>query len=201
MRRDRIQAGEIASLEQKLAYRNRWISVYFDLVRFPDGKLGRYTRVVERSPGQGVAILPLTKGRELGLLHIYRYPVHSWHWEIPRGLSEEGGSQKENALRELEEETGLKPKGLVHLGRVFPNTGILATHVDVFLAHVQEFSRVRLRPGKEGIMELRFFPFRQVYGMVKDGQIMDGITLASLMLAHSTGHLGPPSRRPRRGDA
>jgi ADP-ribose pyrophosphatase len=179
----------IQCVMQNIVYRNNWVNVYLDDVRFPNGKSGKYTRIAEREPGTGVVVLPLRGRKRLGLLRIYRYPIHSWQWEVPRGISESGQNQKENAERELREETGLVARQLITVGKIFPNSGLLTTSVDVFVARLGN-SNLRPRTSvEEAIREIRFFSIDEITKMIKNNQIEDAFTLASLGLAQARGYL------------
>jgi len=174
----------IRCLEQKLEYSrkdNPWLTIFFDRVLFPDGAEGRYNRIIEGKTGHGVAILPITARKELCMIKIYRYPLGRWQWEIPRGFSEPGLTSEENAIRELLEETGLSTQEMIHLGSIFPNSGLLTTEVDVYIA--QNVKPSSIRPNiKEAIKSVRFFTFNHVEEMVRQGEIQDSFTLASLYL-------------------
>lgn len=105
-------AHPVRCLEPITAYSepsNKWIALRFDRVRFPSGAVGRHNVVVEfgaRAGRPGVCILPITPDRHILFLKQYRYPVREWSWEIPRGGPELGRSPLQQAIAELEEETG-----------------------------------------------------------------------------------------------
>jgi ADP-ribose pyrophosphatase YjhB (NUDIX family) len=105
-------AHPVRCLEPITAYAepaNKWIALRFDRVRFPSGAVGRHNVVVEfgaRAGRPGVCILPITPDRHILFLKQYRYPVREWSWEIPRGGPELGRSPLQQAIAELEEETG-----------------------------------------------------------------------------------------------
>jgi 8-oxo-dGTP pyrophosphatase MutT (NUDIX family) len=105
-------AHPVRCLEPITAYSepaNKWVTLRFDRVRFPSGAVGRHNVVVEfgaRAGRPGVCILPITPDRHILFLKQYRYPVREWSWEIPRGGPELGRSPLQQAIAELEEETG-----------------------------------------------------------------------------------------------
>src|SRR5713226_3868749 len=135
-----MQAGEIKRVEEILAYshpENPWLKLYFDRVEFPGGAIGRYNRIVECEGRNGVAILPLYSFF-VGLVRQFRYPVGSFLWEIPRGFGGDNGTARQ-ALKELSEETGIHvgPERLVNLGTIYPNSGLLASEVQLFAVLVE----------------------------------------------------------------
>ena len=183
---EKNESKSIKKLEEVLIDENPWLKHYFDHVRFPDGKKGRYNRIVERN-GIGVLILPLDSKKRLGLIKIYRYPVGSWQWEAPRGYSEDELSPEEDAVRELKEEMGVQAEGLIFLGSIFPNTGILSTKIHVFLArNVREVKKSgEFENG--AIKEISFFNPKEIKSMIKGGDIQDALTISGLKLAEISG--------------
>lgn len=125
----------------------------------------------------GVAVLPIVDGK-LGLLRIYRHAIQRHLWEVPRGFVDPDESDRNSALRELEEETGLlcADADLESLGIFAPEPGILAARVHLFVArrcHV-----VRPFSGKEfGHKEFRLFKSEQVSALQESGEIQDSSTL------------------------
>lgn len=177
----------IERVESRLVYSspdNPWVSLYFDDVRFPDGTLGRYNRVVDGTGHDGVAILPVRDGKAL-LLNIFRYPIASYSLEIPRGYGE-STSTALDAERELREETGLSPEMIVPLGVVYPNSGLLQSRVWIFFATLGNDAAPRDSEAESlvwlGITELR--------AAAADGEIADAISLSAIARAELRGLLG-----------
>src|SRR5438132_4111253 len=106
------------------------------------------------------------------MIRTHRYPVDCWSWEFPRGFAESGMSMKRNALRELEEETGLMGRTPVLMGEILPNTGLLSTRVGVFWVEVREDSKVRLQQ-EEAIERLSFFSPLELRRKLEQGKIRD----------------------------
>jgi len=97
-----------------------WFWVLRDLVEFPDGKIGGYLRVLNRKSldgGTNVVMFPMLNGK-IVLLKRFSHDDRDWIWEIPHGFGEPGLSAEECARKELEEETGLKPKNLILVGEM-----------------------------------------------------------------------------------
>lgn len=179
---------EIICLEKVLEYSseaNPWVKLYYDHVTFPNGEKGRYNRIVEGKEGKGVVVLPVASDGKAALIRIYRYPIGGWQWELPRGFSIPTMTAQENARRELHEETGITAKELVHLGSIFPNSGILTTNVDVFLAPDLDYSSIPLISEQWAILEMRFFAVKELEEMIAHGLIQDAMTLAALTLARA----------------
>lgn len=111
-----------------------------DAVYFPKKIPGTYDRLIWKAPvlsrTSGVAILPILPSGEVVLNLNYRHATRSWELELPRGALQAHETEKEGALRELKEETGLEVASLTFLGNMAPDSGALGTVVPIFMGHV-----------------------------------------------------------------
>jgi ADP-ribose pyrophosphatase len=173
-------------------YEDDYIAVFRDPVRFPDGHQGNYMRIFEKSSLQGgavgVVILPFYQGSILLLRH-YRHATRTWELELPRGFSESGGVMKEDVRRELMEELGVAPVEIQHIGQVNPNTGLLASTVDVCSAILSSPPVETADSIHEGISQVVPMTPSQLMNAIREGQICDGFTLAAVCLAQAHGIL------------
>ena len=180
---------KIQRLLEVLAYSeptNRWVKVYFDHVRFPNGFEGRYNRIIEGNGTPGVAILPL-RNNTVGLVRQDRYPIEREVWEIPRGFGD-SGDQFADARREIEEETGLVPCELIKLGVVHPNSGLLASAVNIFAALCTEDHLREVARSLDGeVIEFRWFAVSDVFDHIKGGYITDAFTIVAITHARLKG--------------
>lgn len=165
-------------LSSKIAYQNKWYKVREDEVIRPNGEKGMYA-VVETPPS--VFVVALTEDQEVYLVGLYRYPTGKYQLELPAG-----GSDNQNLLsaakRELLEETGLEAGDWEKVGEFQPFNGISNETSHVFLA--QDLSQtLKHKKKEEGIEEIRILPFKDVFKMIKSGEINDGQTIAALTLA------------------
>jgi ADP-ribose pyrophosphatase len=156
---------------------NPWIEVYYDVVEFPGGVRGRYSRIVERG-GRGVAVLPHRNG-QIALLRIYRYPISAEVLEAPRGFGE-GADPAVDARRELLEETGFGASSLVDLGELHANSGLLAASTALFLAQVDDADPA---PADGEAAEVRWVDVVAVEAMIASGRITDAFTIAAFCRA------------------
>lgn len=183
--------NKIHKLEECLVYsdsENPWVKIYFDKVNFPDGKTGRYNRIVEKDGLPGVAILPILN-RDICLVKQYRYPIQKFSWEIPRGFGDSRNSLSE-AMRELYEETGILFKSdenscdlsVVELGIVHPNSGLLASEVKLFAA-VCSNEQLETSPQDIEVIEKQWFSLESVLQKIKTSEITDSFTMAAIFKA------------------
>ncbi|MBX5459252.1 MAG: NUDIX hydrolase [Thermogemmatispora sp.] len=169
-----------------VAYHDQYLLVLRDAVRFPDGAIGSYIRLVApREQTPGVVILPIYQGQILLLRH-FRHATRSWHLEIPRGFGWPGCTSEESARRELVEELGAEPLRLVPLGQIHPNTGITAECDELFYAEVATYGTPEKR---EAIGEILPTPLSLFERLIRENTITDGFTLAAYARARARGLL------------
>jgi ADP-ribose pyrophosphatase len=177
----------VERLAEREVYRNKFISVFDDEVQFASGGLGTYLRIVESGGARGVVALPIA-GDLIGLVRTYRYALGAFEWSLPRGFAHSEDSSL-SILRELDEELGAQPTKIERLGEVAPNSGLLASVVDVFVAHYD--TTVDSPTDTDEISAVRWVRTTEMLDEVGTGQIVDGFTLSALCLAMTTGLLVP----------
>ena len=114
------------------------------------------------------------------LLEVYRPALDRVVIETPRGLVDEGETARQGAAREFSEETGItiRAEDLVPLGRIFPDSGILRSEIEVFgLRHPQAF--VPVSANDAVILGHRLVPLSDMADMVASGEISDSITISA----------------------
>lgn len=191
-----IQAAVVPGTIEKLAgetvLENAFIRVDTDSVRFPNGALGNYSTVTSGT-GLGVIAVPFVNFRgtpHMGLVRQYRYPTGEFTLEFPRGGSDD--LSLDEAARELIEETGLDYRSATRLGTLRPDTGILTTQVAVWKTiHGPE----HLRPGyveDETGAKVEWYSYGELLGMIRNGKITCGMTLAAFAMLGTGAHLNCP---------
>lgn len=164
----------------RVTYENPWIEVREDEVERPDGASGIYGVVTLRRPA--VFVVALTDADEVLLVTIDRHTTGTTI-EIPAGGVEEADDLLGAAKRELQEETGYEASEWRELGMMNALNGVCRAREHVFLA--RGLTRVDQGEGRdeEGISQVRAVPWGEVLAMVGAGEIRDGETIASLMIA------------------
>ncbi|WP_162529828.1 NUDIX hydrolase [Nocardioides caldifontis] len=182
------EPSRIRRVRSRLQYadeENPYVRVYYDEVEWPDGRRGRYNRVVEGAGVPGVAVLPLVGGG-VGLVQVDRYPVGMRLWEVPRGFGE--GEPEADARRELLEETGWSAIELIDLGQIYLNSGLLAGHVRLFAAKVDGGAALAGARDDEAV-EVAVLPVDTVRSLLEEGSLPDAVTQAVILQASLRGLL------------
>jgi ADP-ribose pyrophosphatase len=162
-----------------VAYRDQYLEIWRDAVRFPDGRIGTYIRAVGDGSA-GAAILARVDDGRLLLIEHFRHATRSWHWEIPRGFTGTGEQGGAGAARELAEETGLTATEMSSLGVVAPDTGFGNDVVELFLAETS--GEVRLGRN-EGIRATRMVSVTEFRALIASGELSDGYSIAAFARA------------------
>ncbi len=174
----------IKLIKERLISKNPWIEHYYDDVEFPNGVKGKYNRIVESNGIPGTVIIPRNQLGEIGLVHIFRYPVYQWIWELPKGFGESDISNIDNAHKELLEETGYVADNMISLNSFYANSGLMATRINVYLALKLHLEKKFKSTDEEAIDRFRFFKYSEILNCIKEGAFLDGISLSALALLH-----------------
>lgn len=161
----------VISMSAETVYQNPWFSVR---------KEGLYHYIVEAGSNNGASVLTVVDGTHFLFLQTERRSQGVVLLESPRGYGEEGESSSDAAARELLEETGYRvhPRNLHHLGAMRPNTGILRSRVDMFLAEVSSQDKVCERDAEA--KEIVLVPIECLDEVIQEGTMEDSFTLAAL---------------------
>lgn len=155
----------------KTQYANPWFKVVQD---------GRFHYVVEENASNGAAVLALIDDQEFLLLRMRRAPHAGVQLEIPRGYGEPGETSLACARRELAEETGflVSESQLSLLGQLKPNSAILASSIDLYLARITSQDQTQQRDDEaDALMQLSL---SELQHLLRQGEIQDSFTLAAL---------------------
>ena len=175
----------ISRVRSHEVYANDYVKVADDEVRFLDGRLGTYLRITPRSEGDGVVILATFEG-DVALVHTYRYPLQAWQWALPRGF----GLVPDifaSARAELSEELGHDDATLTVVGRLTPDSGMLAARVSVVHAELRDR---HLAPRDQAeVRAATWVSLDELWSRISSGEIEDAYTLGALALAQARGLL------------
>lgn len=151
-----------------------------DAVRFCDGTLGLYNRIVASG---GITVLPIL-GDAIVLIRIFRHAPRRWFLEAPQGFLAQGADPSEVARAELMEEIGAPVSELHPMGVIYTTTAMASEYLHMFVARITDTGTPQR---SEGIQEIRIIPLADIDALLRDGAICDGPTTALIMHARLRG--------------
>ena len=167
---------------QTLYKENKYNGHVFDVakvyVKLPDGRERAYDLVEH---GNSVTIVPVSEEGELYFVAQHRIGAGDTLLELPAGVLDGDEEPRSAASRELQEEIGKAPGELIELGGFYLAPGYTDEYMVVFLA--KDLSDSPLDPDEDEFLEIIKLPITEVYKKAAAGEIQDGKTLASLLLA------------------
>ncbi|GAA3237759.1 NUDIX domain-containing protein [Actinocorallia longicatena] len=185
------------SAEIGVVYRDAFVVVVKDAVRFADGRVGSYIRALGSHEASGAAGFPLLSDGRVVLVKHFRHATRAEHWEIPRGFGSPGADVTETARRETEEELGCPVTEVIALGGTNPDSGagggtdglcLVRIDAETFDGTLSDEARA------EGITSVRAFAWDAFVAMIANGEIDDGYTLSAFGLILAKGLAPAPSR-------
>jgi ADP-ribose pyrophosphatase len=139
--------------------------------------------------GHAVGVLPFDPARdEVVLIEQFRIGAHAagddpWLTEIVAGIIDEGESMEDVALRETEEEAGLRPGELLPMVSYLVSPGGASEKVDLYLARVDASGAGGIHGLDHEHEDIRVFalPFAEAAALVDAGRINNAMTLIALL--------------------
>ncbi|MCD0453760.1 NUDIX hydrolase [Actinocorallia sp. API 0066] len=170
--------GRVRTESSREIYRNAWMSLREDRIVHPDGTPGLYS-VVDKPTC--ACVIPVENGG-FHLVDQFRYPVGRRSWEFVQGTWPHDGPPGEDLARaELAEETGLRARSVDLLGSIAIAPGLTSQTCDVYLATGLTHGE-HAREATEQEMAHRWFARADFEAMLRDGTVVDGVTLAAYAL-------------------
>ena len=172
---DKDKMKEIG-ISHEYKFNGRIVSMRVDTVSTPEGN--RATREIVEHPG-GVGIVALDKDNNVYMEWQYRRPFDDIIYEIPAGKLEKGEDPLESAIRELEEEVGLKAKNWVYLGPSFATPGFCTEIVHVYLA--TDLYEGSINRDQDEVLVIEKVPLDILVDKAMAGEIKDGKSLIGIL--------------------
>ncbi len=174
--------GSEVTVSTHQAYRGKIVNVRVDSVRLPTGAIAT-REIVEH--GNSVCIVPLDEANNVLMVRQYRKPAEEVLLEVPAGGVEAEEVWEEAVLRELQEETGYTALKLNHLATFWTTPGFCTELMRAYLATELRAGDPRHRQDEDENVQLVKVPLDRVQNMIREGQIKDAKSIASLLMALS----------------
>jgi ADP-ribose pyrophosphatase len=164
------------------AFDGRVFSVTVESITLPRGDA--LDAEIVRHPGS-VVLIPVLEDGAIILVRQYRHPIGRMAWELPAGSLKHGEEPNAAAARECQEEIGLVPERLTHVGALYPTPGYCDEEMHFFVAtglRQPSENDVSARQDDDEDIESRAFSIDDMRRLVTDGTITDMKTVAGLAL-------------------
>lgn len=172
---DKEKMKEIG-ISHEYKFEGRIVKMRVDTVATPQGNTA--LREIVEHPG-GVGIVALDAENNVYMEWQYRRPFDDIIYEIPAGKLEIGEDPKESAVRELEEEVGLKAKNWVYLGASYATPGFCTEILHVYLA--TDLYEGEVHRDVDEVLEIEKVPLDTLVDMAMSGEIKDGKSLIGIL--------------------
>lgn len=157
-------------------YENEWVTVGLADISQPSGD--RFEHHTVTLPPAAMTVVLDDAGEHVLLSWRHRFVPDVWNWELPGGLLDEGETPAETAAREVEEETGYRPRSVEHLVTFEPMVGMVRSAHHMYLARgavrVAEPSEVN-----EGAFE--WVAVADIPELIAKGRIVNSGSLVGLL--------------------
>nr|AIF13946.1 NUDIX hydrolase (nudF) [uncultured marine thaumarchaeote KM3_65_D04] len=162
-------------MKKKTVYKGKPVSI--DVYNLTvEGRKVR--RELIQHPG-AAAILAFDENGKIILVRQHRFP-RGYILEIPAGTLEKGESPKRCALREIQEETGYKAKGMTHLITYYPSVGYNTEAIHCFVA--SGLTRVKTKLDTDEFITVKKMELPKLIKLIKSGKIIDSKTICAVMV-------------------
>ncbi|MFF0488430.1 NUDIX domain-containing protein [Nocardia sp. NPDC004068] len=163
---------------ERLVDENRHIRLSTVDVELPDGV--QFTQYVARMPRCAMTLV-LNEDREALLMYRHRFIIDKWVWELPGGYVDGAEDVTAAAAREVEEETGWRPRSMQHLVTYQPAIGTLDQPQEIYLARGADLSGTD--PDVNEAEEIGWFPLAEAAAMIDRGEIVGAATVVAIYRA------------------
>lgn len=163
------------TVSENYLYKGKILSLRKDEIILPNGN-GAIREVVEHSGGS--CILCEVDGKIL-LVKQFRYPYKEELLELPAGKLNPGEDPMQTAIRELEEEGGIKADKVELMFEVYPSPGYTDEIIRIYKA--VGVTKTSAHLDDDEFLECLWVEKQELKQMIKDGKIKDGKTLIALL--------------------
>lgn len=168
---------EFKTLDSKNIFNGKAFNLHLDTVKAPNG-LQMQLEIIKHL--WAVTILPVDE-KNIWFVRQYRHAAGLEMLELPAGTLETDEKPLTCAHREIREEIGMSAREMKELGGFYLAPGYSSEYLYAYLATGLESNPL---PGDvDEFIQVETIPIKKAFQMAEGGQINDGKTLATLMLA------------------
>ncbi len=136
MTRPQDEAARWVVHGERSIYDSPWVRVGLADISQPSGH--RFEHHTVTLPPAAIVVVLDDAGEKVLMAWRHRFVSDVWNWELPGGLLDPHETPADTAAREVEEETGYRPRVVEHLVTFEPMVGTVRSPHYVFLARGAE---------------------------------------------------------------
>ncbi|WP_026316234.1 NUDIX hydrolase [Actinokineospora enzanensis] len=163
--------------EERLVDDTRRLHLAIAHVELPDG--GHFEQYVLRMPKASMTVVLDDSRERVLMIYRHRFIPDRWTWELPGGYVDPTESPAVTAAREIEEETGWRPRDLRLLTTFQPLAGTADFENLVYVADGAE--RTGTTPDINEAARVDWVPLAQVPDLIAAGEIIGAGAQLGLM--------------------
>ena len=140
----------------------------------------QFDQYVMRLPRCAMTVVLDEAAERVLLIWRHRFITGRWLWELPGGYIDRGEDGVAAAAREVEEETGYRPRSVERVLTFQPMAGSADSAHELYLARGADRVGAPLADEAE---EVRWIPLAELPGLIATGQIVGAATIIGAQLA------------------
>lgn len=158
-------------------YDSPWVRVSLDDVEIPGGD--RFEHHVVHFPRASVtSVVTDDDAEHVLLLWRHRFITDTWGWEVPAGWADPGEDPQDAICREIEEETGWRPRQVRLMIGYNALSGISDMRFSAYLATGAD--RISEPEDAAESSRVEWVPVADLPKLAAEGQVQDGPSLTAL---------------------
>ena len=164
-------------LDRKIAYKGKRVVV--EELHYKNPRTNDVLYREHVLAGHAAIIIPITNDNNFIMIKEPRTPIGKTVLAFPAGITENGETEEEGAIRELEEETGYKARKIKKLRQVYPAMGYSNEKVVIFLA--KDLIKTQRHLDEKEDIEIIEVPKEELKQMLDNGEFETSMELIGLL--------------------
>ena len=169
---------EETTTDTERIYEGKILSLRVDTIDLPGGGSSR-REIVEHD--SSVVVVPIDENRRVLMVKQYRKATERFLLEVPAGGLEPGELPEDAALRELQEEIGFTAGNLQSITGFWMAPGFCTEYMFSYIA--TRLTQSVLPADVDENIEVISIPFEKIPHLIYLGDIQDGKSIATLLMA------------------
>ena len=164
-------------LDRKIAYKGKRVVV--EELHYKNPRTNDVLYREHVLAGHAAIIIPITNDNNFIIIKEPRTPIGKTVLAFPAGIIENGETEEEGAIRELEEEIGYKARKIKKLRQVYPAMGYSNEKVVIFLA--KDLIKTQRHLDEKEDIEIIEVPKEELKQMLDNGEFETSMELIGLL--------------------